>query len=68
MAHLKLHIPGPVEINEKTWQALRTPMIGHRSKDFQDLYAKVMPQLQQLLRLLPLQTAALLKQQVKFFK
>jgi len=49
MAHLKLHIPGPVEINERTWQAFRTPMIGHRSKDFQDLYGKIQPQLQKLL-------------------
>lgn len=49
MAHLKLHIPGPVEISEKTWQAFRTPMIGHRSQAFQDLYGKVMPQLQNLL-------------------
>ncbi len=49
MGHLKLHIPGPVEVSEKTWQAFRTPMIGHRSKDFQNLYAKIQPQLQQLL-------------------
>lgn len=49
MAHLKLHIPGPVEINERTWQAFRTPMIGHRSKDFQELYGKIQPQLQKLL-------------------
>ena len=49
MAHLKLHIPGPVEVNERTWQAFRTPMIGHRSKDFQNLYGKLQPQLQQLL-------------------
>jgi aspartate aminotransferase-like enzyme len=49
MGHLKLHIPGPVEVNERTWQALCTPMIGHRSKDFQNLYEKVQPQLQKLL-------------------
>jgi aspartate aminotransferase-like enzyme len=49
MAHLKLHIPGPVEVSEKTFQAFRTPMIGHRSQDFKDLYAKIQPQLQQLL-------------------
>tara|TARA_Y100001934_G_scaffold170584_1_gene202487 strand:+ start:1020 stop:2114 length:1095 start_codon:yes stop_codon:yes gene_type:complete len=49
MGHLKLHIPGPVEINERTWKAFCTPMIGHRSKDFQNLYAKVQPQLQELL-------------------
>ena len=49
MAHLKLHIPGPVEVSEKTWQAFRTPMIGHRGQEFKDLYAKIQPQLQQLL-------------------
>tara|TARA_Y100000588_G_scaffold214461_1_gene228305 strand:+ start:279 stop:1370 length:1092 start_codon:yes stop_codon:yes gene_type:complete len=49
MGHLKLHIPGPVEVSEKTWKAMTTPMIGHRSKNFQDLYSKVQPQLQELL-------------------
>ena len=49
MAHVKLHIPGPVEVSEKTWQAFRTPMVGHRSQAFKDLYAKVQPQLQTLL-------------------
>jgi aspartate aminotransferase-like enzyme len=49
MGHLKLHIPGPVEVNERTWKAFCTPMIGHRSKDFQNLYEKVQPQLQRLL-------------------
>ncbi len=49
MAHVKLHIPGPVEVNEKTWQALRTPMVGHRSQAFKDLYGKIQPQLQTLL-------------------
>ena len=49
MGHLKLHIPGPVEVSEKTWKAMATPMIGHRSKNFQDLYSKVQPQLQELL-------------------
>lgn len=49
MDHIKLHIPGPVEVSEKTWRAFRSPMIGHRSQDFKDLYAKIMPQLQQLL-------------------
>ncbi len=49
MAHIKLHIPGPVEVNERTWQAFRTPMVGHRSQAFKDLYAKVQPQLQTLL-------------------
>ncbi len=49
MAHVKLHIPGPVEVSEKTLQAFRSPMIGHRGQGFKDLYAKMQPQLQQLL-------------------
>src|SRR5208337_2474843 len=49
MAHVKLHIPGPVEVSEKTYNALCSPMIGHRGQGFKDLYAKVQPQLQQLL-------------------
>jgi aspartate aminotransferase-like enzyme len=49
MAHLKLHIPGPVEVSEKTFKAFCTPMIGHRSQGFKDLYAKIQPQLQALL-------------------
>ncbi len=49
MSHLKLHIPGPVEVSEATFRAMNTPMIGHRSKDFQDLFGKVQPQLHELL-------------------
>jgi aspartate aminotransferase-like enzyme len=49
MAHVKLHIPGPVEVSEKTFRAFCLPMIGHRGQGFKDLYAKIQPQLQQLL-------------------
>src|SRR6202167_4364837 len=49
MAHVKLHIPGPVEVSEKTFKAFCSPMIGHRGQVFKDLYAKIQPQLQQLL-------------------
>jgi aspartate aminotransferase-like enzyme len=49
MAHVKLHIPGPVEVSEKTFRAFASPMIGHRGQGFKDLYAKMQPQLQQLL-------------------
>ena len=49
MAHVKLHIPGPVEVSEKTFRAFCTPMIGHRGQGFKDLYARMQPQLQQLL-------------------
>src|SRR5262245_38940512 len=48
MAHVKLHIPGPVEVSEKTFQAFRSPMIGHRGQGFKDLYVKIQPQLQSL--------------------
>src|SRR3989475_8254724 len=48
MAHVKLHIPGPVEVSEKTFRAFRSPMIGHRGQGFKDLYAKIQPQLQSL--------------------
>jgi aspartate aminotransferase-like enzyme len=49
MAHVKLHIPGPVEVSEKTFRAFCSPMIGHRSQAFKDLYARIQPQLQRLL-------------------
>src|SRR6266550_3359896 len=49
MGHTKLHIPGPVEVSEKTFRAFSSPMIGHRGQGFKDLYAKMQPQLQQLL-------------------
>src|SRR5215472_10223333 len=49
MGHVKLHIPGPVEVSEKTFRAFCRPMIGHRGQGFRDLYAKIQPQLQQLL-------------------
>lgn len=49
MAHVKLHIPGPVEVSEKTFRAFCSPMVGHRGQGFKDLYAKMRPQLQTLL-------------------
>src|SRR5258706_2853681 len=49
MGHVKLHIPGPVEVSEKTFRAFCSPMIGNRGQGFKDLYAKIQPQLQQLL-------------------
>jgi aspartate aminotransferase-like enzyme len=47
--HIRLHIPGPVEISPGTYAATNTPMIGHRSKDFVALYDDVHPRLQQLM-------------------
>ncbi len=46
MRHIKLHIPGPVEVSEKTFRAFCSPMIGHRGQGFKDLYARIQPQLQ----------------------
>lgn len=45
----KLFIPGPIAVSEKTYKAMTTPIIGHRSKDFQNLVASIEPRLQQLL-------------------
>jgi aspartate aminotransferase-like enzyme len=47
--HIKLFIPGPVEVSEETFRAMSQPMIGHRSAGFQELYASIQPKLQQLL-------------------
>jgi aspartate aminotransferase-like enzyme len=49
MGHVKLHIPGPVEVSEKTFRAFCQPMIGHRGQGFKDLYAAMQPKLQALL-------------------
>jgi len=49
MPHVKLHIPGPVEVSDKTFRAFCSPMIGHRGQGFKDLYAGMQPQLQTLL-------------------
>ena len=48
MPHVKLFIPGPIEVSEKTFRAMTTPMIGHRSNDFKELYASIHPRLQEL--------------------
>lgn len=44
----KLFIPGPVEVSEKTYKAMTTPVFGHRSPDFVDLYQSIQPSLQKL--------------------
>ncbi|QSR84553.1 alanine--glyoxylate aminotransferase family protein [Methylacidimicrobium sp. B4] len=47
-SHVKLFIPGPTEVSPQTLQAFASPMIGHRSKGFQELYADLQPKLQAL--------------------
>lgn len=46
--HIRLYIPGPIEVSEKTFRAMSRPMIGHRSKDFQELYGGMQPRLQEM--------------------
>src|SRR3984957_20634525 len=45
---IKLFIPGPVEVSQKTLAAMTGPMIGHRGADFKALYQAIYPRLQQL--------------------
>jgi predicted phosphoserine aminotransferase len=47
--HKKLFIPGPVEVYPGVLNAMATPMIGHRTKDYTDLHGAVKGKLQQLL-------------------
>ncbi len=47
--HIRLHIPGPVEVSPGTYEAMAAPMIGHRSKDFVKLYDDIHPRLQSLM-------------------
>lgn len=45
--HVRLFIPGPVEVRPEILQAQTQWMIGHRSKDFADLYARLQGKLKQ---------------------
>ena len=45
---IKLFIPGPVEVSEKTYKAMATPIMGHRSKEVVKLVDEIMPRLKQL--------------------
>ena len=44
----KLFIPGPVDISPTTYEAMCSPIIGHRGKDFETLYASIQPGLQKI--------------------
>jgi len=47
--HKKLFIPGPTEVREEILEVLKTPMIGHRSKEFSALYDSIIPKLKKAL-------------------
>jgi len=44
----KLFSPGPVDVAKETYDAMCSPTIGHRGKDFEELYASVQPGLQEI--------------------
>lgn len=46
--HIRLYIPGPIEVRQEVLQAQARPMIGHRSADFEALFARVQPKLRKL--------------------
>ncbi|MBI4586964.1 MAG: alanine--glyoxylate aminotransferase family protein [Planctomycetes bacterium] len=46
----KLFIPGPTEVGPEMLKVLATPQVGHRSGEFQELYARLIPKLKKLLK------------------
>ncbi|HTF56594.1 MAG TPA: alanine--glyoxylate aminotransferase family protein [Planctomycetota bacterium] len=47
--HLKLFIPGPVEVHPDVLKACSVPMISHRAKEYEALHARTREKLKQLL-------------------
>jgi len=47
--HKKLFIPGPTEVRDDALARMATPQIGHRSQEFKDLFASIVPKIQKLL-------------------
>ncbi len=47
--HKKLFIPGPTEVVKEIRDAMGMEMIGHRMKEFSDLYYETVPKLQKVL-------------------
>jgi predicted phosphoserine aminotransferase len=48
MKYKKLFIPGPTEVREEVLKAMSHFMIGHRSKEFMELYASIIPKLRKI--------------------
>ena len=49
MPHKRLFIPGPTEVRVENLAALARHQIGHRSAEFQELYADVVGKLRRVL-------------------
>ena len=47
--HKDLFIPGPTEVRGEILRAMATPMIGHRSAEFSELYTRVISKLKKVL-------------------
>ncbi|MFH1257025.1 MAG: alanine--glyoxylate aminotransferase family protein [Candidatus Diapherotrites archaeon] len=47
--HKKLFIPGPIEVRSEVLQKMSSPMIGHRDKEFSELFNEIIPKMQKLL-------------------
>ena len=47
--HKKLFIPGPTEVSKDSLEAMGTPMIGHRMKEYSQLQGRVTPKLKKIL-------------------
>ena len=46
----RLFIPGPTDVHPEVLQAQVQPMVGHRSKAFSQLYARIQPRLREILQ------------------
>jgi len=47
-SHVKLFIPGPVEVRPEILAAQTMPMIGHRSPEYSELQARILPKMKPL--------------------
>lgn len=47
--HKKLFIPGPTEVRPELLKVVATPQIGHRTQDYKDLHAALIPMLKKIL-------------------
>ncbi|MBU0758390.1 MAG: alanine--glyoxylate aminotransferase family protein [Nanoarchaeota archaeon] len=46
--HKKLFIPGPIEVKKEILDEMSRPMIGHRSRDFMDMFSSTKEKLKRL--------------------
>lgn len=46
----RLFIPGPTDVSQETLDAMRQPLIGHRSEEFTEIFARVQRNLKQVLQ------------------